>query len=124
MFFVCTKKSINTINKYTHSHTHLKNQLDQYTMRACFLLFLVALTKAKKITKAIDVEGLKLDNENGKTVSESVQFKFKLNKRDRPELNLLVNSKWIPLKVTIDGKNEVVTVLSKRRNGGWKRRGI
>ena len=93
-------------------------------MRASFLLFLVALTRAKKITKAIDVEGLKLDNENGKTVSESVQFKFKLNKRDRPELNLLVNSKWIPLKVTIDGRNEVVTILSKRRNGGWKRRGM
>ena len=74
---------------------------------------------AKKITKHIDVAGLKFDQDG----SESVQFKFKLSKRDRPELLLLVTNKWIPLKITISGRNEVVSVYSKAPNGGWKRRG-
>ena len=88
-------------------------------MRAWAAIFVLLNVKAKKITKAIDVAGLKLDEDG----SESVQFKFKLSKRDRPELQLLASNKWIPLKITISGKNEVVSVFSKARNGGWKRRG-
>ena len=132
-------------------HTQSPSLTKLLTMRGWSLILVALLVNGKKISKKIDVEGLKLYQEpSGQVfltkfdlwtfnfdrfwkigkfretlkspVSESVQYKFKLSRRDRPEIQLLVNSKWIPLKITIDGKNEAVTLYSKPPRGKWQRR--
>jgi len=89
------------------------------------LLWLLGLLQAVQgFDKTLKIEGLKIHGDGTIGTSDSVNFRFNLNRnmRSPTQLILKVNNKRVPLKLSIMPSKRAIT-LYYRRGGRFKRRG-
>merc|ERR1719431_220820 len=85
-------------------------------MKALTIL-LAALVHANR--KEANVPGLQI---NG-NLADSVIFKFKLSRTDRPYLALVVGPRFVPMKILVLGKDRLIQLFVKPPNRGFQKRG-